>query len=110
MNVFSLAFSVRAACADCMALDVLGREVRLGEDGFIGSGGGARSGSELSHLAPDSAYQFCLRGITTYIGTIARPASSEPDGWWFRRLSPSLKASLSTAGMVVKNSGKQDRN
>jgi len=29
---------------------VLGREVAAGEDGFIGSGGGARSGSELSHL------------------------------------------------------------
>jgi hypothetical protein len=34
-----------------MALEVLGREAAtLGEDGFIGSGGGARSGSELSHL------------------------------------------------------------
>jgi hypothetical protein len=50
INAFSLAFSVRAACADCIAVDVLGREARLGDDGFIGSGGGARSGSELSHL------------------------------------------------------------
>jgi hypothetical protein len=47
----SRAFSVRATCADCMALDVLGREAAtLGEAGFMGSGGGARSGSELSHL------------------------------------------------------------
>ena len=34
-----------------MALEVFGREAAmLGEDGFMGSGGGARSGSELSHL------------------------------------------------------------
>lgn len=39
-----------------MALEVLGREARLGEDGFIGSGGGARSGSELSHLERKSEY------------------------------------------------------
>jgi hypothetical protein len=49
--VFSRAFSVRAACADCIALEVLGLEAAtMGEDGFIGNGGGARSGSELSHL------------------------------------------------------------
>ena len=46
----SLAFSVRARCADWIAVEVFGREVAAGEDGFIGSGGGARSGSELSHL------------------------------------------------------------
>jgi hypothetical protein len=39
-----------------MALEVFGREAMLGEDGFMGSGGGARSGSELSHLASKSAY------------------------------------------------------
>jgi len=33
-----------------MADDVLGRDATLGEEGFIGNGGGARSGSELSHL------------------------------------------------------------
>jgi hypothetical protein len=33
-----------------MAVEVLGLEVTIGEDGFIGNGGGARSGSELSHL------------------------------------------------------------
>lgn len=46
----SLAFSVRARWADWMALEVFGRDATTGEDGFIGSGGGARSGSELSHL------------------------------------------------------------
>lgn len=47
----SRAFSVRAACADCIALDVFGLDAAtLGEAGFIGRGGGARSGSELSHL------------------------------------------------------------
>lgn len=43
------ALSVSAAWADLMAADVP-REDTLGEEGFIGSGGGARSGSELSHL------------------------------------------------------------
>ena len=46
----SRAFSVRAAWAFLIAVEVLGREATLGEEGFIGSGGGARSGSELSHL------------------------------------------------------------
>ena len=47
----SRAFSVKAACADCIAVEVLGRdEETIGEEGFIGKGGGARSGSELSHL------------------------------------------------------------
>ncbi len=47
----SRAFSVNAACADWMVAEVLGREVTLGDEaGFRGSGGGALSGSELSHL------------------------------------------------------------
>jgi hypothetical protein len=48
----SRAFSVKAACADWMVVEVLGREVILGDEevGFRGSGGGALSGSELSHL------------------------------------------------------------
>jgi hypothetical protein len=51
-RAFSRALSVRAAWADWMAADAFrfGREVTLGDDGFNGSGGGARSGSELSHL------------------------------------------------------------
>jgi hypothetical protein len=50
MYALSLAFSVNAACADLIALEVFGREATTGEEGFIGNGGGARSGSELSHL------------------------------------------------------------
>lgn len=46
----SRAFSVSAACADCIALEVLGLEEDMGDEGFIGRGGGARSGSELSHM------------------------------------------------------------
>jgi len=49
-RAFSRALSVRAAWADWMAADAFGREETLGDDGFNGSGGGARSGSELSHL------------------------------------------------------------
>lgn len=46
----SRAFSSSALAALAMAAEVFGRVVRLGEPGFNGSGGGARSGSELSHL------------------------------------------------------------
>lgn len=48
----SRAFSVNAAWAVWMAAEVFDRDATLGEDdaGFRGSGGGALSGSELSHL------------------------------------------------------------
>lgn len=45
----SRAFSAMAAWADWIAVDVPVRETP-GDCGFRGSGGGARSGSELSHL------------------------------------------------------------
>src|SRR5690242_6701618 len=46
----SRAFSSSALAARIIAADVLGRVVSVGEPGFMGSGGGARSGSALSHL------------------------------------------------------------
>ena len=46
----SRAFSSSALAACMMAADVLGRVVRFGEPGLMGNGGGARSGSALSHL------------------------------------------------------------
>jgi hypothetical protein len=46
----SRAFSSSAFAARMMAADVLGRVVSVGEPGFSGRGGGARSGSALSHL------------------------------------------------------------
>lgn len=51
----SRALSVSAACAIFIALEVFGFEITLGEgeEGFMGNGGGARSGSELSHLAEE---------------------------------------------------------
>lgn len=50
-SALSRAFSASAACADWIALEVPDLEVAiLGDWGFSGSGGGARSGSELSHL------------------------------------------------------------
>lgn len=42
--------SLSAAWADWIALEVPAREVKVGDCGGNGSGGGARSGSELSHL------------------------------------------------------------
>lgn len=44
---------------------------------------------------------FVFKDSITHIGTIARPRSREPELWWFRRLSPSLMASHSTAGIVI---------
>jgi hypothetical protein len=49
-KALSRAFSVKAACADWIALEVPARDVRLGDCGLRGRGGGALSGSELSHL------------------------------------------------------------
>lgn len=46
----SRARSLRAAWAFWIALEVPVREVSLGDCGLSGRGGGARSGSELSHL------------------------------------------------------------
>jgi hypothetical protein len=55
-RAFSSSSSALAACM--MRADVFGRNVRFGEPGFKGSGGGARSGSELSHLK--SHVSLCL--------------------------------------------------
>lgn len=75
-RAFSRALSVRAACADCMALDVFGRDATFGDDGFNGRGGGARSGSELSHLmlvVSDVWRIGVYNNANPYIGTIAFP-------------------------------------
>ena len=50
-RALSRAFSVRAAWAVCIACEVPALEVMLGDCGFKGNGGGALSGSELSHLS-----------------------------------------------------------
>jgi hypothetical protein len=55
----SRAFSSSAFAACMMSADVFGRVVRFGEPGFKGSGGGARSGSELSHLNRRVSLIFC---------------------------------------------------
>jgi len=49
-TAFSRARSLSAAWADWMAILVPARDEKLGDCGFKGNGGGARSGSELSHL------------------------------------------------------------
>ena len=50
MYAFSRALAAKASAALEMAFDVLGLVAGLAVAGFRGSGGGARSGSELSHL------------------------------------------------------------
>ena len=46
----SRALAAKASAAAAIVLDVLGFVAGLEEPGFKGRGGGARSGSELSHL------------------------------------------------------------
>lgn len=96
---------MRAAWADWIADEVPAREVGVeGNCGFKGSGGGARSGSELSHLVllslrqrPGMIHSLCAapplrksilggggqeqddNGTQTYIGTRARLESNEPE-------------------------------
>ena len=50
LGMLSRAFSSKAFAAAAMWAEVFGRVVRFGDPGFSGRGGGARSGSELSHL------------------------------------------------------------
>lgn len=49
-GALSRALSASCFAAAAMLADVFGRLVGLEVPGFNGSGGGARSGSELSHL------------------------------------------------------------
>jgi hypothetical protein len=44
-----------------------------------------------------------IKDELAYIGTKARPPSKEPECWWFRRLSPSLDASRSIAGILTES-------
>jgi hypothetical protein len=83
-----------------MSADVFGRVVRFGEPGFKGSGGGARSGSELSHLDwhVSSSFQARLRADrlgqkTTYMGMFENE-------WLWRTSSRSRESSLSVEGIV----------
>lgn len=62
LGAFSLALAVMRAAASSIRFDVLDRVIGLpGTPGFNGSGGGARSGSELSHLWCLSVF-VCERG------------------------------------------------
>lgn len=50
MYVLSRALAVSASAAAAIEAEALGLAAGLAEPGFNGRGGGARSGSELSHL------------------------------------------------------------
>lgn len=61
--MLSRAFSSSALAAAAIVAEVFARVVRFGEPGtpgFSGRGGGARSGSELSHLRDQI---LCVSGI-----------------------------------------------
>ena len=53
LGAFSWAFSAMAAAAAWIEADAVGFVTGLFEPGFNGNGGGALSGSALSHLHPD---------------------------------------------------------
>ena len=71
--MFSRAFSDKAACAAEIALEVPARD-ETGDWGLRGRGGGALSGSELSHLFLISE---CQRGDMM---TAAAAAAAEQTG------------------------------
>lgn len=61
MYALSLAFAVNASAAAAIVLEVFGFATGLDDPGFNGRGGGARSGSELSHLVHAHSRQLCKR-------------------------------------------------
>ena len=95
---------------------MLGFVAGLDDPGFNGSGGGARSGSELSHLVQKRhLVSHCLsKDLSLYnrntqlrkakeyahIGTDDRP-ESESEGWCLSTSSRSRESSLSLEGMVA---------
>lgn len=84
-----------------MLLEVVGFVAGL-DPGFSGRGGGARSGSELSHLkfasVPVSLIGYHDESVSAYIGTDARP-ESEIEGRCLKTSSRSRDSSLSTDGI-----------
>lgn len=82
-GMLSRAFSSNALAAFWMSSDVFGRVVMLGEPGtpgFRGSGGGARSGSELSHLREKPVSGFFMGAAA--VG--ARCCGAENIHWYRR--------------------------
>lgn len=108
----SRAFSSSAFAAFAIAADVFGRIERLGEPGFSGRGGGARSGSELSHLRERNlgvSGMISTRlgecncqnsGSTTYIGIWILP--SDEKECECRTSSRSREPSLSIDGILCR--------
>lgn len=88
-----------------MAGDAFGRVVSLGEPGFNGSGGGALSGSELSHLRSHVSWNAVVvyatrRMGSTYIGIILESNECE-----CLTSSRSRESSLSVDGILYVNYG-----
>ena len=75
--------------------------------GFNGSGGGARSGSELSHLRSKTrlaAHPLGSLAQISYIGTEDRlEIDSEKEGWWLSTMLPRSRdcSRSSLAGIVA---------
>lgn len=88
-----------------MAGEAFGRVVSLGEPGFNGSGGGALSGSELSHLwshvSSDAVVVYATSTMdSTYIGIILGSNECE-----CLTSSRSRESSLSVEGILCVDYG-----
>ncbi len=102
-----------------MVAEALGFVAGLEEPGFNGRGGGARSGSELSHLEcfekrlasfnkkirmSQKRRNTVVDEYSAYIGTDERP-ESENEGWCLSTSSRSRDSSVSTEGIVANETG-----
>lgn len=62
MYALSRALEVNASAAAAILADVFGLVAGLDDPGFNGSGGGARSGSELSHIGTEERPESEMEG------------------------------------------------
>jgi hypothetical protein len=101
-GALSRAFSSSALAAFAISDDVFARTVRPVPPVFNGRGGGARSGSELSHLNCDVSdghlAVWCVDTRCTYMGICGR-RSDEKEAVC-RTISRSRESSLSEEGIV----------
>jgi hypothetical protein len=103
----SRAFSSSACAAFMMAADVFGRVVRFGEPGFPGykgSGGGARSGSELPKKSILVSYTSIGTTHLSHMGIIFE--SDDENECECRTSSRSRESSRSTEGIMRGRSGR----
>lgn len=131
MGALSRAFSTMALAAAAIPADVLALVGDEPVEGLRGNGGGARSGSELSHLRliavskvmMSECWHTCQVGAVrcgiaracvdtgakqsdcTHMGTLPRPSVRLKECLWPAAPSRSLEASLSCPDMMCRGPG-----